>query len=48
MFVKKNGFKVAYLEKVYSVAENYEKLIYFERYRCVSLKKFLGYLMIFF
>ena len=48
MFVKKNGFKVAYLKKGYSVAENHEKLIYSERYRCISLKKFLGHLMIFF
>jgi hypothetical protein len=48
MFVKENGFKVTYLKKDYSVAENHENLVYSARYRCVSLKKFPGHLMIFF
>jgi len=48
MFVKKNGFKVAYIEKCYSVAENHENLVYSARYQCVSLNRFPGHLMIFF
>jgi hypothetical protein len=48
MFVKKNGFKVAYIEKCYSVAENHEYLVYSAHHQCVSLNRFLGHLMIFF
>ena len=48
MFVKKNGFKVAYIEKCYSVVENHENLAYSARHQCVSLNSFLGHLMSFF